>query len=115
MTNTPPSTLSNDPLGWSAPLPLPRKRRHLWPIALIVVAALVLAAMFVSLPYEIVSPGGANDLSGLGSIKGAPAFKAKGTVLFVTVGVRDNVSALDLLAAWVSPDRDFYRLPKSYS
>jgi PDZ domain-containing protein len=111
----PPTTLGSDPLGWTPPLPLPRKRRHLWPVALVVLAALAVASVFVSLPYEVVSPGGANDLSGLVSIKGTPEFRAKGALLFVTVGVRDNVSPLQLLAAWVSPDRDFYRLPKSFS
>jgi PDZ domain-containing protein len=102
--------VSNGPLGWDAPLP-PRPRRFsLWPIALVLVAVLVLAAAIIRLPYEVVSPGGANDLHGLVTITGSPTHEAKGTVLFVTVGVRDRVSAFELLRAWASPDRDFYRL-----
>jgi len=76
----------------------------------VLLGLLLMAALFVPLPYEIVSPGGANDLTGLINVKGATANRAKGSVLFVTVGVRDHVTALELFAAWASPDRDFYRL-----
>jgi PDZ domain-containing protein len=102
--------LSNGPLGWSAPLPPRRRRVQLWPVALVVALGLLAAAALVRLPYEIVSPGGATNLHGLVAVKGAQSFATKGSVLFVTVGVRDHVSAFELLAAWASPDRDFYKL-----
>jgi PDZ domain-containing protein len=97
-------------MAWNAPLPLPPRRRKFWPVAVVLVFALLLAAAFVRLPYEIISPGGATDLTGLIAVKGAPEHQPKGPVLFVTVGVRDHVSAFELLTAWADPNRDFYRL-----
>lgn len=103
--------VSNAPLGWDAPLPLPQRRRAWWPWALVALAALVLAASLIRLPYEIVSPGSTNDLRALVTVSGAATFPQKGDLLFVTVGVRDKgVNAFELLAAWASPDHDFYRL-----
>lgn len=69
----------------------------------VLVAALVVASL-VEVPYATLAPGTARESAPLVSVDGAATFESDGAILFLTVGVDDDVSLLEAATGWVDPD-----------
>jgi PDZ domain-containing protein len=73
--------------------------------AVVLVAAI--AAVFIRLPYVVISPGDATPVDRVVRISGAPTYPHRGSLLFLTVSVsngRPNVYRT--LVGWLSSDQD---------
>lgn len=84
--------------------PRPTTRRHRvrrWIAvvsALVVVVALALA-VFLRLPYYMISPGSSRAVEGLITVQGAPTYDTDGQVDFLTVSLK-QATAAELAYAW---------------
>ncbi|MGQ0744923.1 MAG: YlbL family protein [Acidimicrobiales bacterium] len=70
------------------------------------VAAVVLAASFIRLPFDTVSPGETRDVGPLVKISDQPTFAHRGQFLTTTVAVRTGVNPLQAALGWVDPTTD---------
>jgi len=90
-----------------APPAAPDPRRRKWPyvvsVLAILLAALVIVASRITVPYYALVPGDAMPVSGLITLPKSDAHAEHGRVLLTDVGV-DNVSLLGLIPAWLNSD-----------
>jgi len=86
-----------------------RARRRVWPIALLVLAGLIVAAIvtsaFLQVPYFAIAPGDARPVNTRISVTGAQVYEPEGRELFVTVGV-PHLTALGAVLGWLDPNTD---------
>lgn len=76
-------------------------RRRL--LALVPVGVLLVALLWVRLPYLAEGPGPARDVVPLIEVSGAPRFESDGRLILTSVSL-SQVTALELLGAWLDPD-----------
>lgn len=102
-------TVPGGPLGWGPPLP-PRPSRAWWvwaapPLALVLM--LSIGALFVRLPYYVISPGSARQVDDLIKVS-APgqAHPPKGKVLLTTVSLGPVRNVYDAIGGWLDPAVD---------
>lgn len=92
---------ASDPRS-SPPRPHRKGRIALWSVVGLLVVV-VIAGFLVRLPYVIFSPGSATPVTGVVTVKGAPTYRHKGSILFLTVSVTTSrPSAWQVLAARLS-------------
>ncbi len=86
-----PPPASPDVPGRSSP---PRRRRRIWTRVLAVLVSLAvvvaIAGLFIPVSYVIIEPGDATPVSGAVSVKGAPTYPSRGSLLFLTVSVSNG-------------------------
>jgi Lon-like protease len=74
--------------------PGPPRRRRPWTRALAalvaLVAAVAIAGLFIPVSYVIIQPGDATPVSGAVSVKGAPTYPSRGSLLFLTVSISNG-------------------------
>src|SRR5262245_61311702 len=90
--------------------PAPRRRRRLWYWvggAVFVVVGVVVASLFVQVPYYTLSPGSVWPTEDLIAVNGAESFAAdsEGQVGFTTVSLK-HASAFEALLGWADPSVD---------
>lgn len=69
------------------------------------------AAALIPTPYATLSPGRARAVEQLVTVRGADVHPPAGSILFLTVGVDDDVTLFEAAAGWL--DRDVDVLPRS--
>lgn len=86
----------------------PRRRR--WSKVALVVSGVILlvavTARTIRLPYDTIAPGSALPVDSEVVIKDHAVFPPHGSLLSVTVAVRERVNPYEALAGWVSSDVD---------
>ncbi len=82
-----------------------RRRIAIW-VALSALVVLVAAALFVRVPYLVLSPGSATPVDDVVVIDGAQTFEPTGDVLYLTVSVSRRASPLQLLWGWLGGDNE---------
>ncbi len=95
------------------PPPPPPRRAHTWlayalsALGVLVVVVLV-AGFLIHLPYVIISPGFATPLDQkVITVEGAPTYRHRGNVLFLTVRVTTHDPTLwRVVTSWLDSDRD---------
>ena len=91
------------PLTWDPPLADEDHRWRGWALLVGVVVLVAVIAMFVQLPYDVISPGETrqvNDLFQVGS--SARTYPPRGQFLYTTVSVREHVNVYEALWGWAS-------------
>lgn len=101
---TTPSMLPASPLQWQPPLPLPRRRRRWWPLALVLTVVVLGSGFVIRLGYDTIEPGTARPVNDSVRVSGTSQFPPRGQVLFVTVTLRQRVSVYQWLAASLNPN-----------
>ncbi len=94
----------------AAPVPPRRHRRPLVAggtvLGILLVVVLVAGAL-VRLPYVLIAPGMANSVERVVKVDGAPTYKHRGQLLFLTVSVSsDRPTVFALLSGWLDDDTD---------
>ena len=74
-------------------------------VAILVLAAAVVAARFVFLPYYAVGPGSAREVAPLIRIGEHRVYQSSGRFVMTSVHI-EQLTAVGLLAAWLDPDED---------
>src|SRR5690606_39637416 len=91
------------------PAPRSGRARRYW-IALGVTLALAVAcgtaAALIPTPYATLSPGRARAVEQLVTVRGADVHPPAGSILFLTVGVDDDVTLFEAAAGWLDRDVD---------
>lgn len=97
----PPAPPPPPPQSW-----LWRNRVWLLPFASLMFFAPLLAAIFLRVPYYLISPGEARPVAGLIEIKDGEAqvYDPEGHILFTTVSLAGDVNALEALRGWLDDD-----------
>ena len=92
-----------------ATAPPPRRRRRRWPVVagvVGVVAAFVIAASLISVPYSVLSPGDAVPVAGLITVPAAHRHAVKGQILLTDVEVTTDLKLIGYLFSHLNADDD---------
>lgn len=84
--------------------PRPDRRTWLAGGALGLLAAVVLMAAVIPLPYVSILPGGTSPVSDLIAVRGAPSYPPEESVAYTTVSARQDVSLLQAIEGWLDDD-----------
>ena len=102
---SPPSPSSPSTAGTGAPPPRSPRRWVLFVPVLVVLAAGLLSAVWVVLPYYAIAPGSALSVEGLVEVTDAPSYESPGDIFLTTVSLR-RVTAFEALLGWLDPSVD---------
>jgi PDZ domain-containing protein len=86
-------------------------KRRRWPLVVtivssLVVVAIVLALIFVRVPYVAVSPGSASPTENLVTVNGVDSYPADGDILFTTVRIKTRLQLWRAIQGWLDPATD---------
>jgi Lon-like protease len=83
-----------------------RHRKLLFGLAAVLLIVPGVAAMFVRVPYYLISPGEARGVADLIKVKGdgVSVYPPKGKILFTTVSLAGQVSVYQALSGWLDKD-----------
>jgi PDZ domain-containing protein len=84
--------VSTEPEAPWAPPPVRRSRPWLRAVGILVAVVVVVAVagLFIPMSYVIIEPGDATPVSDAVSVKGAPTYRSRGSLLFLTVSITNG-------------------------
>ena len=91
------------PLAWQPPAPQRSRRWLPYSLAGAALAAILIAAFTLSIPYYALGPGSARQVNDLVSAPEGQSFIPKGKVLFTTVSLR-KANPIDIAHSWIDED-----------
>ena len=93
------------------PAARPPRRRHVGRIvaviALLLMAAFLVGATFVPLPYYLFKPGSVRDTEPLIAVEGTAVYESEGSIGYTTVSLR-QATLLGLVQGWLDDDIDVF-------
>jgi Lon-like protease len=95
------------PTGEPSARPRRNRGRIVAAIAMCLLAAFIVGATVVPLPYYLFKPGSVRDTEPLISVSGADTFPSEGSIGYTTVSLR-QATLLGLAQGWIDDDIDIY-------
>jgi Lon-like protease len=92
----------------------PKKKAPWGMVSIVVLLAAWIGVNLYTFPYVIFVPGGAENVNEKLKIKNVKEYAAKGKIYWATVGVKKEPKGLDMIAAWIDSDADWFPREQIY-